>query len=77
MEDWHNFGCNYDKTLLAWHHNFVSNWDKLKQRYDDRFYRMWVYYLMCCAAVFRSRKAQLWQIVLSNDGLPGGYESVR
>lgn len=77
MEDWHNFGCHYDKTLMAWHQNFISHWDKIKHRYDERFSRMWIYYLLSCAGTFRSRTTQLWQIVLSNKGNPEGYESVR
>lgn len=76
MEDWHNFGTDYDKTLQAWHHNFIHHWDKLKNQYDERFYRMWSYYLLSCAGSFRSRSIQLWQIVLSK-GLPGGYVSIR
>ena len=77
MEDWQNFGPHYDKTLLEWFQNFDSNWEQLKTRYDDRFYRMWKYYLLCCAGAFRSRTAHLWQIVLSKNGIPGGYEPVR
>lgn len=77
MEDWHNFGADYDKTLLAWHHNFVTAWPKLKHQYDERFYRMWTYYLLACAGAFRSRYMQLWQIVFSKTGIPGGYFSVR
>jgi len=77
VEDWHNFGTDYDKTLLAWHHNFKKNWNKIKSNYDDRFYRMWRYYLLSCAGSFRARKNQLWQIVLSKKGVPGGYKSIR
>ena len=77
MEDWHNFGVHYDKTLKAWHHNFNSNWDKLQGRYDERFRRMWNYYLLLSAGVFRARTVQLWQIVLSKPGLLGGYDSIR
>lgn len=77
MEDWQNFGPHYDKTLLAWFRNFDSNWNQLKTRYDDRFYRMWKYYLMCCAGAFRSRTAHLWQIVFSKNGIQGGYKPVR
>lgn len=79
MEDWHNFGPDYDKTLLAWHHNFEKHWDELKRNknYDDRFYRMWKYYLLSCAGAFRARSLQLWQIVYSKKGVPGGYQSVR
>ncbi len=73
MEDWHNFGANYDNTLMAWHDNFEKNWDKLKHKYDERFYRMWVYYLLSCAGAFRARELQLWQIVFST-GMPGGYK---
>jgi cyclopropane-fatty-acyl-phospholipid synthase len=77
MEDWHNFGSDYDKTLMAWHENFNSHWQELKPRYDDRFYRMWNYYLLACAAAFRARAQQLWQIVLAQDGVLNGYQSVR
>lgn len=77
MEDWHNFGADYDKTLMAWHSRFNESWDSLKTNYDDRFYRMWNYYLLSCAGLFRSRNAQLWQIVFSKRGVPGGYTSLR
>jgi cyclopropane-fatty-acyl-phospholipid synthase len=77
FEDWHNFGAHYDKTLMAWHHNFVQHWDSLKIHYDERFYRMWTYYLLSCAAAFRSRDLQLWQIVFVKKGVPGGYVSIR
>jgi len=77
MEDWHNFGSDYDKTLQAWRANFINAWDQLKSHYSERFYRMWIYYLSCCAGVFRSRDIQLWQIVLSKNGLPEGYTSIR
>ncbi|KTD31117.1 cyclopropane fatty acyl phospholipid synthase [Legionella maceachernii] len=77
VEDWHNFGAYYDNTLLAWNQNFANNWDALKSRFDTRFYRMWQYYLLMCAGMFRARAAQLWQIVLSKSGVKGGYESIR
>jgi cyclopropane-fatty-acyl-phospholipid synthase len=78
MEDWHSFGQDYDKTLMAWYHNFENNWEKIKGRYSERFYRMWKYFLLSSAGSFRSRKrSQLWQIVLSKDGVQGGYQSVR
>lgn len=74
MEDWHNFGIHYDKTLMAWYKNFNDNWDLLKQAYSERFRRMWNYYLLSCAASFRARKMQLWQVVLSKYGEPNGYQ---
>ena len=77
VEDWHNFGADYDKTLVAWYEKFRSNWDSLKERYTERFYRMWKFYLLSCAGGFRSRNIQLWQIVLAKRGVPGGYVTVR
>ena len=77
IEDIHNFGTDYDKTLMAWYKNFNDSWKDLKVNYDDRFYRMWRYYLLFLAGTFRSRKKQLWQIVLSKKGVPGGYKSIR
>lgn len=65
MEDWHNFGQDYDKTLMAWHQNFEKAWPTLKDKYSHRFYRMWNYYLLACAGLFRSRQGQLWQMVLT------------
>jgi cyclopropane-fatty-acyl-phospholipid synthase len=73
LEDWHSFGQYYDQTLMAWYHNFTKNWDNVKDMYDKRFYRMWTYYLLSCAAGFRSRRNQLWQIVFSREGIRGGY----
>ncbi len=73
MEDWHNFGDDYDKTLMAWHQRFEAAWPALKDRYGERFYRMWRYYLLCCAGTFRARDNQLWQVVLSPGGRAGGY----
>jgi cyclopropane-fatty-acyl-phospholipid synthase len=55
MEDWHNFSSDYDRTLMSWHDNFISSWNKIKHRYDERFYRMWRYYLLACAGTFRAR----------------------
>ena len=78
MEDWHNLSTNYDKTLMAWYKNVSSNWSKLnKEKYNKRFKRMWEYYLLSCAGGFRSRKINIWQIVLSKDGVLDGYKSIR
>ena len=70
MEDWHNFGPHYDRTLMAWHANFNNAWPKLKDKYSERFRRMWNYYLLSSAGGFRSRSSQLWQIVLTRVGTP-------
>jgi len=77
LEDWHNFGPDYDKTLMHWFQNFHSHWNDLKHKYGDRFYRMWKFYLLSCAGSFRARSNQLWQIVLSPNGLPNGYHAPR
>ncbi len=77
MEDWHNFGASYDKTLMGWFKNFDAAWPSLKDKYNERFYRMWKYYLLSCAGAFRAREISLWQVVLSKHGVPGGYQSVR
>jgi cyclopropane-fatty-acyl-phospholipid synthase len=77
MEDWQNLSVNYDRTLLAWHKNFTSNWESLRSHYDQRFYRMWNYYLLCCAGAFRSRYNQVYQVVLSKKGVSGGYQPIR
>ncbi len=77
IEDWHNFGIDYHATLMAWHKNFNKNWDKIKNNYDERFKRMWNYYLLVSAGGFRARHNQLWQIVFSKNGVEGGYKSIR
>ena len=73
IEDVHNFGADYDKTLMAWFANFHRAWPQLKQNYSGRFYRMWKYYLHVCAGAFRARNLQLWQIVISNGEPEGAY----
>jgi cyclopropane-fatty-acyl-phospholipid synthase len=68
LEDWHSFGPHYDPTLMAWHRNFIDNWRCIQDAYDQRFQRMWAYYLLSCAGSFRARRNQLWQIVFSKHG---------
>jgi cyclopropane-fatty-acyl-phospholipid synthase len=78
IEDLHNFGADYDKTLMAWYENFKNSWAEIKDQYDERFYRMWSYFLLSSAGGFRARNTnQLWQIVLSKKGVSGGYLSFR
>ncbi len=76
IEDWHNFGIDYDKTLMAWYKNFNNYWSK-NFKEENKFYRMWKYYLLICAGAFRARNIHLWQIVLSKNGVEGGYVSIR
>ena len=67
IEDWHNLGLHYDKTLMAWHNNFQKAWSWLKNKYETRFKRMWEYYLLSCAGAFRARNIQVWQIVMTRS----------
>jgi cyclopropane-fatty-acyl-phospholipid synthase len=76
VEDWHNIGANYSPTLLAWRRNFEHSWPHLRDQRDQRFYRMWRYYLTVMAAAFRVRRTQVWQLVLSPEGVAGGYRRV-
>lgn len=76
MEDWQNFSADYDTTLMHWFKNVESHWEELKGKYSDRFFRIWKYYLLSCAGSFRSRSNQLWQIVLSPQGIPGGFRTI-
>jgi cyclopropane-fatty-acyl-phospholipid synthase len=73
VEDWQNFGADYDPTLMAWFANFSARWDELAPRYGERFRRLWTYYLLTSAGGFRARYNQLWQIVLSPRGRIGGW----
>ena len=73
VEDWRNLGADYDRTLMAWQARFETAWPRLEPRYGERFYRLWRYYLLCCAGTFRARDNQLWQVVLSPQGVPGSY----
>jgi cyclopropane-fatty-acyl-phospholipid synthase len=77
VEDWHNFGADYDPTLMAWNARFEAAWPELKLKYGERFRRMWRYYLLQSAGSFRARYMQLWQVVVSPRGVQGGYAAVR
>ena len=76
MEDWHNFGPDYDVTLMAWHERFLAAWPQLADKYGERFYRMFTYYLNACAGAFRARHMQLWQVVFTH-GSEGGLRVPR
>lgn len=77
IDDWHNFGQDYDRTLMAWKKNFDDAWPRLRCKYSEKFYRTWTYYLLCCAGLFRSRQGQLWQLVLTKVERSSTYRSVR
>ncbi len=76
VEDWHNFGLDYHKTLLAWDRNLHAAWPLLPD-YEERFKRMWHYFLMCSAGSFKAYRNHLWQVVFSKGIQPQPYEAVR
>lgn len=77
MEDWHNFGADYDRTLMAWYSRFQAAWPSLAENYSSRFERMFSYYLNACAGAFRARDIQLWQVLFSPNGVEGGIRVPR
>ena len=76
VEDWHNFGADYDTTLMAWHERFQAAWPEIADNYSERFKRMFSYYLNACAGAFRARDIQLWQVVFSR-GIEHGLHVAR
>jgi cyclopropane-fatty-acyl-phospholipid synthase len=76
VEDLHNFGSDYDKTLMAWHANFEDAWPRFADSLGERFRRQWRYYLLSSAGAFRARDIQLWQWVLTKDGMAGGFPRI-
>ena len=75
IEDLQNFGPYYDRTLMSWKANIDAHWHELSGKYDQRFKRMWDFYLLSSAGSFRARKLQLYQFVISRDGIRTGYEA--
>lgn len=69
-EDVHNLGEDYDRTLMVWFERFDAAWPHLRARYDERFYRLWKFYLLASAGSFRARAQQLFQIVMTRRGTP-------
>jgi cyclopropane-fatty-acyl-phospholipid synthase len=68
IEDLHNFGPDYDPTLMAWWANFDRTYAEIAHRYDRRFYQMWKFYLLAAAGSARARDGQLYQIVMTRIG---------
>ena len=77
IDELHNIGVHFDYTLMAWQKNFKESWDILSMQYDNTFYRMWNFYLAISAASFRSRRLNLWQIVLTKPSFHKEYKSIR
>jgi cyclopropane-fatty-acyl-phospholipid synthase len=76
IEDVHNFGPDYDRTLMAWNANIEARWSEIPH-YDERFRRMWRFYVLGSAAGFRARSLQLWQVVMRRKGRARRYSAAR
>jgi len=76
IEDVHNFGPDYDRTLLEWQKNISAKWSEISE-YDLRFQRMWDYYLLSSAAGFRAGNLQLIQCVFQRVGQRPTYVTAR
>ena len=60
------FGSSYDLTLRRWHETFNEKWDQVAELgFDDRFRRMWNFYLTSCASTFQSGNCDVTQITIS------------
>lgn len=74
LDDVQNIGTDYERTLLEWHARFQHAWPDLQARYaallNGRFKRMFDFYLLTSAGFVRSRRAQVWQMVLTPPGTP-------
>jgi cyclopropane-fatty-acyl-phospholipid synthase len=60
IDGWQRIGGHYERTLLAWRANFERHCASR----DGRFRRMWNFYLSACAAAFRAKKLDVWQVLL-------------
>jgi cyclopropane-fatty-acyl-phospholipid synthase len=60
------FGDSYSRTLRRWHARFNGRWDQIaRMGFDERFRRMWNFYLTSCAAAFRSGQCNVTQITVT------------
>jgi len=63
------FGKSYDITLRRWHETFNAKWDQIAAMgFDERFRRMWNFYLTSCAATFDSGNCDVTQITVRKPG---------
>jgi cyclopropane-fatty-acyl-phospholipid synthase len=63
---------HYAKTLREWHRRFQANRDKIKALYDERFCRMWEFYLVGCEVAFRHMGQMVFQMQVARrqDAVP-------
>ena len=70
-EEIHDFGQNYDKTLMAWNQRFLASWNCIEDNYSERFKRMFIHYLNSCIDAFHARDIQLWQVIFTRGTMGG------
>ena len=58
---------HYARTLRHWHDRFMANWDKAAALYDERFCRMWEFYLVGCELSFRQMGQMVFQLQMARD----------
>ena len=75
-ESHHRLIGDYEKTIDAWYYHFVRNWDTIKDQYDERFFRMWKFYLLISKGIFMSGIIQLWQFVYTKPCFPYQYKDI-
>jgi cyclopropane-fatty-acyl-phospholipid synthase len=62
------FGDDYARTLSEWHRRFLQSEREVERMgFDERFRRIWKYYLAYCEAGFRSGRIDLAQVILANE----------
>jgi cyclopropane-fatty-acyl-phospholipid synthase len=73
VQAWENYGHYYAPTLAAWQERFEANWPQIaaietERRFDEKFRRMFNYYLLSCKAGFETEQLNLWHIVMTKQG---------
>lgn len=63
------FGESYSQTLRRWHQAFNDKWDEIAEMgFDERFRRMWNFYLTSCAGAFKGGSCDVTQITIARPG---------
>ena len=73
VQDWESYGHYYAPTLAAWQERFEANWPQIaaiqtERRFDEKFRRMFNYYLLSSKAGFETEHLNLWHIVMTKQG---------
>ena len=67
INQYNSYGLHYSNTLKIWRDEFFKKWEEIsKQGFDNKFKRMWHFYLSYCEAGFKSKNIDLIQFSLQN-----------